>query len=345
MARFFIDRPVFAMVIAIVIVILGAVAIPGLPISAYPQVVPPVGSDHGHLSGRQCAGSGKDGRAAHRGTTGRAGRHAVLPVHQRQQRPAGHQHHLQAGHQSGYRGGADAEPRERRAAPPATRSAAPGRDRQEGLDRVPDGGQPGGQRRSLRRAVPDQLRADQPGEPDRQPAGRGRIAPEFAAGLLDARLAEPGQDDEARHHRDRRLQRRAGAEPAESRGRDRPGALAARHRFPVCGDRPGPPHRPQPVRGHRRARAAGRLAAAGSRYRPRRTRRADLQRVQPLERQAFGQRDRLSRARRQRGGDGRPGDQVRGEREDELSRRASTTWCRTTPPCSCAPPSRTCWSP
>ena len=29
------------MVIAIVIVILGAVAIPGLPISAYPQVVPP----------------------------------------------------------------------------------------------------------------------------------------------------------------------------------------------------------------------------------------------------------------------------------------------------------------
>jgi multidrug efflux pump subunit AcrB len=41
MARFFIDRPVFAMVIAIVIVILGSVAIPGLPISAYPQVVPP----------------------------------------------------------------------------------------------------------------------------------------------------------------------------------------------------------------------------------------------------------------------------------------------------------------
>ncbi|MDE3167354.1 MAG: efflux RND transporter permease subunit, partial [Acidobacteriota bacterium] len=41
MARFFIGRPVFAMVIAIVIVILGAVAIPKLPISAYPQVVPP----------------------------------------------------------------------------------------------------------------------------------------------------------------------------------------------------------------------------------------------------------------------------------------------------------------
>ena len=42
MAKFFIDRPVFAMVIAIVMVILGAVAIPNLPIATYPEVVPPV---------------------------------------------------------------------------------------------------------------------------------------------------------------------------------------------------------------------------------------------------------------------------------------------------------------
>ena len=42
MAKFFIDRPIFAMVIAIVIVILGVVAIPNLPIATYPEVVPPV---------------------------------------------------------------------------------------------------------------------------------------------------------------------------------------------------------------------------------------------------------------------------------------------------------------
>src|SRR5579864_8960152 len=42
MARFFIDRPVFAMVIAIVICLLGLVAIPNLPIATYPEVVPPV---------------------------------------------------------------------------------------------------------------------------------------------------------------------------------------------------------------------------------------------------------------------------------------------------------------
>lgn len=42
MSRFFIDRPIFAIVIAIVITILGAVSIPNLPIATYPEVVPPV---------------------------------------------------------------------------------------------------------------------------------------------------------------------------------------------------------------------------------------------------------------------------------------------------------------
>ena len=42
MARFFIDRPVFAIVIAIVIVILGGVAVVNLPIATYPELVPPV---------------------------------------------------------------------------------------------------------------------------------------------------------------------------------------------------------------------------------------------------------------------------------------------------------------
>ncbi len=41
MAKFFIDRPIFAIVIAIIIVILGAVAIPNLPVATFPEVVPP----------------------------------------------------------------------------------------------------------------------------------------------------------------------------------------------------------------------------------------------------------------------------------------------------------------
>src|SRR5262249_49037286 len=42
MARFFIDRPIFAIVIAIVIVILGSVAVFNLPIATYPELGPPV---------------------------------------------------------------------------------------------------------------------------------------------------------------------------------------------------------------------------------------------------------------------------------------------------------------
>src|SRR5580698_1956834 len=41
MSRFFIDRPIVAMVIAIVTVIVGAVTIAGLPVAQFPNIVPP----------------------------------------------------------------------------------------------------------------------------------------------------------------------------------------------------------------------------------------------------------------------------------------------------------------
>jgi len=41
MAKFFINRPIVAIVIAIIMVIVGVVAILGLPIAQYPNIVPP----------------------------------------------------------------------------------------------------------------------------------------------------------------------------------------------------------------------------------------------------------------------------------------------------------------
>src|SRR5580692_9327416 len=41
MSRFFIDRPIFACVIAIIIMLFGIVAITRLPISRYPNIAPP----------------------------------------------------------------------------------------------------------------------------------------------------------------------------------------------------------------------------------------------------------------------------------------------------------------
>src|SRR5258707_5650661 len=41
MSKFFINRPIVAMVIAILTVIIGAITILGLPISQFPNIVPP----------------------------------------------------------------------------------------------------------------------------------------------------------------------------------------------------------------------------------------------------------------------------------------------------------------
>src|SRR5213593_2775207 len=42
MSRFFVDRPIVAIVISIVIVVLGLVSMTGLPIAQYPSIIPPV---------------------------------------------------------------------------------------------------------------------------------------------------------------------------------------------------------------------------------------------------------------------------------------------------------------
>src|SRR5574341_875110 len=42
MARFFVNRPIVAMVLSIVLVMLGLVAMRGLPIAQYPEIVPPM---------------------------------------------------------------------------------------------------------------------------------------------------------------------------------------------------------------------------------------------------------------------------------------------------------------
>ena len=41
LSRFFIDRPIFAGVLSLLIVLAGLIALRSLPISEYPEVVPP----------------------------------------------------------------------------------------------------------------------------------------------------------------------------------------------------------------------------------------------------------------------------------------------------------------
>jgi multidrug efflux pump len=56
MAKFFIDRPIFAWVISLFILVIGGVAITQLPIAQYPPVAPPVHRGVGRLP--WCLGPG-----------------------------------------------------------------------------------------------------------------------------------------------------------------------------------------------------------------------------------------------------------------------------------------------
>ncbi|HET9677673.1 MAG TPA: efflux RND transporter permease subunit, partial [Solirubrobacterales bacterium] len=51
MARFFIDRPIVAIVISVLIVLVGLVAMTGLPVSQYPDIVPPLIQIQGSFPG------------------------------------------------------------------------------------------------------------------------------------------------------------------------------------------------------------------------------------------------------------------------------------------------------
>ena len=90
------------------------------------------------------------------------------------------------------------------------------------------------------------------------------------------------------------------------------------------------------VRRHRNPGAARRIAAARARYRASGTWRAELWRLQPLERQASGNVIIYLVAGRERRGDRQCGPGVHEASQANVSRRASTTSFLTTRRCSCA---------
>ena len=168
-SHFFIDRPIFASVISIVIVILGGVAFLRLPIAQYPEIAPPTIKVTG-----QYPGASADVVAAT----------VVTPIEQQingvenmlymSSNSTGdgqlhHLRHLRHRHRPRYRPGAGAEPRRHRAAAAAGRRAQYRRHRAKELARHHDG------RASLlagqvaRHAVHVQLRDDQR-SPMRSPA-------------------------------------------------------------------------------------------------------------------------------------------------------------------------------
>lgn len=64
--NFFLEHPVFSIVISIVIFIIGSIGLAMLPVDQYPEIVPPV-VDNGFISGSRChdcdTGCGNSDRA------------------------------------------------------------------------------------------------------------------------------------------------------------------------------------------------------------------------------------------------------------------------------------------
>ena len=93
-SKFFIERPIFANVIALVTIILGLVCFYTLPVSQYPPIVPPTIQVSSPLSRGQRRGGGGDGGDSHRAGGQRGGRLHLHVFHQRQRRDLHLNHHL-----------------------------------------------------------------------------------------------------------------------------------------------------------------------------------------------------------------------------------------------------------
>ena len=228
--RFFIDRPVFAWVIALGILIAGIIALRALPIEQYPSVAPPSLTINVTYPGADASTLEQNVTAGHRAG---AERHRGLPLHVVEQPVERHrvdQPDLRRRHR--HRPRADGRPE-----PPAPGRAAPARGR-------PPPGHPG-QRGQCR--LPADRRADlaRAGRCEsleignfantkvvdelRRVDGR-RQRPVLLAQLCDAHLARPRQARQLQPVAGRSAGRGAGTEqpdPGRAAGRPAAGRAAA----------------------------------------------------------------------------------------------------------------------
>ena len=138
LARFFVDRPIFAWVIAIVIMLAGTASITSLPVAQYPDVAPPSVAIYADVSRRVRRDGREQRHAGSRAAADRARRPALLLVVQLVRRQRQHPGDVRAGHEPGHRAGAGAEQGAAGDLAPARRGAAARRHRHEVAERLPD---------------------------------------------------------------------------------------------------------------------------------------------------------------------------------------------------------------
>ena len=274
--HFFIDRPIFAAVLSIIILIIGAIAQTTLPVAEYPEIAPPTVNIAATYPGRLGADHLRDRRHADRARGQRRRRHALHRVAVDRRWAALDQRCLQARHQHRSGAGAGAEPRlGGRAA--AARGRAPSRHRRaQGIARPDDGRAHDLAGRKPRPAVHLQLRDAL--HPRRAAASRWRGQHQHfrCPRLFDARLARPSQGCQRRPHGDRGRCGVAGGQSAGCGRLDQPAAGHLARGVRAVGADPRPAHLARSIRRHRGQGRRRRIGGAGARYRARRARLAGL---------------------------------------------------------------------
>ena len=231
-SHFFIDRPIFASVLSIVFVILGAVAYARLPVAQYPEIAPPIINVTGQYPGASAEVVAATVVAPIEEQINGVENMLYVSSNSTRGRPLHHRGDLRSRHQPRYRAGAGAEPRRHRAAAAAGRRSPGRRHRQQELARPDDGRAPVFAGQVARHALHLELRhaGDQgPAHPRRRRRlDHGVRQPR----LCDADLARPGSSAVARADRGRRHAGAAGPERPGRRRRAQSAADRAARRVP-----------------------------------------------------------------------------------------------------------------
>ena len=299
-SKFFIERPVLANVLAILMILIGAVALYALPVAQYPDVVPPtvqVTTRYPGASARTVMDTvalpieqqvnGVENMIYMQSTSASDG---SLYAHG----------DLQDRHRSRCGANPGAEPGGERAVAVAAGGAGAGRHGAEAFDRDPAVRHFDVAGRPLRQPLSRQLRHHQSSGRAVATARRRQRQRVRRRPIFDAHLARSGKAQGAQPQRPGRRRGAATAEPGSDRRPDRHAADAARRQLPIHHRAARPAHRRRSIRERHRQDRQQRRGHARARRRPRRARRADLQPVFHARRQAGGRHRHLSIARRQR---------------------------------------------
>ena len=245
-SRFFIDRPIFAAVLSIFIVIAGLAAMRVLPIAQYPEIAPPVVTVRAVYPGASAEVLEQTVAAPLENADQRRREHDLheldLDLAGRGRDPG----HLRHRHRRRPGGAQRQQPRQAGRAAPAAGSAPPGRDGGEGLLGLPAGARLLLARRHARRPVHLQLRDAERARPALKRVPGTTNVQIFGAKDYAMRIwVQARPHDAAQAHHRRPAARGERAERAVRRRQDRPEPDRRPRR---SWSTPSPPRAASPIR-------------------------------------------------------------------------------------------------